>query len=130
MWVTPLLAASFPWTVAIPIVGVVVTPLLSYLVSRRKSSGRINTTEAATLWEEAEKMREAYREEAIQLRTEAAGLRAEVAALRGEVSALTASIAELRSEAAATTVELARLAVERATMVVELAALGEHKNDQ
>jgi len=125
-----LIAAGFPWAIALPIVGVVATPLLSYLVSRRKSSGRIDTSEAQSLWDEAAAQREAYREEATQLREEAKALRAEVAALRAEVLELTSSLAQLRSEAAATTAELARLAVERAAMVAEIASLGEHKNDK
>lgn len=59
-----------PWSIIIPIIGVIVAPILTYIVAVRKTSGRVDTTEAATLWAEAEKMREIYRQEGIELRAQ------------------------------------------------------------
>ena len=42
-------------------------PLVAYLKFARKASGRIATTEAADLWEEAGKLRQEYRDQVLRL---------------------------------------------------------------
>lgn len=88
------------WTTILPLVGVILAPLLTYIVAVRRSSGKIQHTEAATLWEEAEKMRAAYREEADSLRTESAAMRTEMTALRIETAGLREQAILWRTEAA------------------------------
>lgn len=92
-------AVSVPWAAIGPIVGVLIAPAGAWFVTRRTHSGRIRTSDAATLWDEAEKMREAYREETVSLRAEAVALRSEVLQLREEMLQLRGETARLRSEA-------------------------------
>lgn len=61
--------------IIVAILGVVFAPLLTYLIAARKLSGKIQTSEAGDLWEEASKLRQEYREEAIRLSGEIAILR-------------------------------------------------------
>ena len=74
------------------------TPLLTYLGLRRTKSGRVNATDAETLWAEAERMRQIYRDEAASLRVEGLSMREEVFELRREVSMLRAEAVELRAQ--------------------------------
>ena len=62
----------------------VVSGLVTLLVARRSKSGRIDTSEAAKLWDEGTAMR--------------LELRSEVATLRAQLSEATTSIAELNIE--------------------------------
>ncbi len=70
-------------------VGGIVTVIATYLVARRQSSGRIDTSDAASLWLESQSMR-------ADLRAEVVALRAEVVALRAEVQTQAAMILEFR----------------------------------
>lgn len=56
---------------------------------RRGTSGRVQTTNAETLWEAAEQIRGELRTEVLSLRSEVGPLRVEVAGLREKVSILT-----------------------------------------
>ncbi len=87
------------WAVFASLAGVVIAPLLTYVVAARKQSGRVATTEAETLWLEAEKMRESYKQEAVRLREEVIALRAETVALRVETVTLRNETLALRQEA-------------------------------
>lgn len=58
-WWTPLLVFS----------GVVVSGLVTYFVARRNSSGNINTSQAAELWAESNRLRAEYKERAEKLET-------------------------------------------------------------
>lgn len=59
------------WVVVIVAVGgAAITAVTTYLINRRTSSGRIDTTEAATLWEEARSVRQELRAEVVQLRSD------------------------------------------------------------
>ncbi len=82
--------------IVLPVIGMIAAPGIAYLVARRKSSGRVDTTEASTLWDEASKMRQTYQEEAAECKKEQATLRAEIVFLRGEVAALRTETAALR----------------------------------
>lgn len=75
-------------------------PVLTYLGLRRTKSGRISGTEAETLWAEAERMRQVYRDEAATLRVEGMAMREEVLELRREVYVLRAEAADLRAQLA------------------------------
>jgi hypothetical protein len=68
--------------------GAVAAAFITYLVARRQSSGRIATSDAATLWAESQSMRKELRDECESLRGEVGTLRGEVVFLRGEVSRL------------------------------------------
>lgn len=63
----------------------------TYLVAWRRTSGRIDTSDAKTLWEESQQMRS-------ELRAEVITLRAEAVTLRSEVARLNTVIAQLRDE--------------------------------
>lgn len=82
----------------------------TYMIARRRSSGQIATSDAATLWHESQAMRADLRSEVIGLRSEVLSLRTEVhtskaerdrladevAGLRGEIRTLNTTIGELR----------------------------------
>jgi biopolymer transport protein ExbB/TolQ len=67
-----------------------------WLVSRRINSGKIGTSDATTLWDASEKMREFLRDETNALRNEVAAARAEVALLRQEAATAAQEIIRLR----------------------------------
>ncbi len=56
-WLTPLLVFA----------GTVVGGLVTYAVARRNTSGNINTSQAAELWAESNKLRAEYKERAEKL---------------------------------------------------------------
>lgn len=60
----------------------------TYLVAVRKTSGRVDTTEAAILWKEAEAMRQELRTEVIDLREQLKEARSEISILRDRVGEL------------------------------------------
>lgn len=60
-----------PTSVLIPlatIVAAIVGGLVTYLIARRGSSGRVETSEASTLWEESRAIRKELQEESASLR--------------------------------------------------------------
>lgn len=77
-----------------------VTAFGAYWTVRRGSSGKIKTTNAESLWLEAETLRTAYRDEADRLRQEMTALRLatqqETRLLRNEVSELREEIRRLK----------------------------------
>jgi len=78
--------------VALPLIfgllGTLVTQLGIWLIARRAKSGRIDTSEAATLWAESQAIRTELREELAELRRENENLRRENADLKMEVAAI------------------------------------------
>lgn len=74
-----------------PIVIALITALGTYLAVVRKTSGRIGTTEASKLWDEATSLRAVYQ-------GEIARLRAEVNQVEEEVQACQQVIDEQREE--------------------------------
>lgn len=70
-----------------------------WFAARRLNSGKIATSDASTLWAEAEKLRLQYRDEAISLRLEAVQLRVEAQALRDEAAILREEAVVRRREA-------------------------------
>lgn len=87
-----------PWTLILPPLGVIVGAVVTYLAARRKTSGRVDTSDAATLWDEASKMRDAYREEAKLLREEIVALKVEIKLWMDEATGLRREVFELREE--------------------------------
>lgn len=77
-----------------------VTAFGAYWAVRRGSSGKIKTTEAVTLWDEADKLRAAYRDEASRLREEMTALRistqVELGLLRDQVEQLQEELRRLK----------------------------------
>lgn len=66
--------------------------LVTLLVAKQKTSGRIGTSEAETLWDEGKAMR-------LELRSEVVSLRADVDRLQAEAAALHVEMRGLRDEA-------------------------------
>lgn len=85
-----------------PIASAFAVALFGYLVVVRKTSGRIISTEAEDLWEEARNLREVYQAEIARLRARIAELEAkldaESAHYEATIDELRATILELRSE--------------------------------
>lgn len=70
-----------------------------WFAARRLNSGKVATSDATTLWAEAEKLRMLYRDEATSLRLEVVELRKEAQALRDEVISVREEAAARRREA-------------------------------
>lgn len=73
------------------LLGAVVTGGFGYLIARRNTSGRVNTTDAAKLWDESNAMRQ-------ELRDEVVALRGKVDNFEGQVAVLNTLNAELRGK--------------------------------
>lgn len=91
------------------VIGAAIAAGATYLVAIRGKSGRVGTSEAETLWDEASKMREIYRQEAAQLRQDARDLRIEVLGLRDDIVRLRTETNALRAEALSWRTEALRL---------------------
>ena len=70
------------WIALLGLVGVVLTALLTYFVSKRVNSGSIGTSAAADLWQESQAMRKELRDETVDLRGQLEKLQAEFADAR------------------------------------------------
>lgn len=66
----------------------VITAFVTYLIARRQSSGRVGTSDAATLWEESQAMRKELRDEVRELRIEISQNRKEIDQLRTRIREL------------------------------------------
>lgn len=74
---TPSGVPVWAW-VLVALGGAIITAIATYFIARRTSSGRIDTTEAATLWEEARSVRQELRDEVVGLRTEVKDLNTKI----------------------------------------------------
>lgn len=72
------------------LIGTLAGVAATYIVARRRSSGRIATSEAADLWQASESIRHDLSEDVKTLRLEVASLRAENIALRAEMALIRA----------------------------------------
>lgn len=79
------------WAPVIGLLGLLAAPLVAYVVARRSSSGRVATTEAATLWAE-------LRAELVALRARAEMLEARAERLESKIDELQEVIGALRTE--------------------------------
>jgi hypothetical protein len=59
---------------AVATLGVIAGGLVTYLVARRQSSGKIETSDAATLWKASETIRLEMRQELVAMREQVAEL--------------------------------------------------------
>lgn len=80
------MSQAFP--IVVGFLGIVVTQVVVFLLGRRAKSGRIDTSEAKQIWNEANSIRTELRAEVASLRCENQELRKENAALRKEVEAV------------------------------------------
>lgn len=76
--------------VYISLLGVIVASGGTYLIARRKASGRVDTTEAAVLWKQSQAMRKELRDEVVDLKEQLREARAEIVELRNRVKELEA----------------------------------------
>lgn len=74
------------WAPLAVVAAAVTSGVAAWLVARRTTSGRIDTSEAATLWAEAQKLRDEYRTDREAYRVEVAALRKRVADLEGRLA--------------------------------------------
>jgi septal ring factor EnvC (AmiA/AmiB activator) len=77
-WLTPLLVFA----------GVVVSGLVTYFIARRNSSGNINTSQAAELWAESNKLRAEYKERAEKLEARLQDVNNQLSEVMGQLSQL------------------------------------------
>ena len=82
----------------VPIVVALIAPLVAYLGIARRLSGRIATSDAAKLWEEARLMREEYRTRALECEQEVKRLRNEIQTCTTRNTALRRENRELRND--------------------------------
>lgn len=84
--------------IILAIIAAVGGPIIAYLAAARRLSGRIDTSEAAQLWEEAGKLRYEYKTEVTEMREILTKLRLRVEDLELKNDALHLENGELRSE--------------------------------
>lgn len=73
----------------------IIAALVTYIIAKRKTSGKIITSEAAQLWQESQNMRQELRDEVKELRTIINELRLRIKELEDEKVVDKAKIAEL-----------------------------------
>lgn len=86
-----------------PFINTILVALISsggtYWVVRRTKSGRIDTTEAATLWKESNDMRKELRDEVVDLKEQLTEARHEIGSQRNELELLRQRVKELEAKA-------------------------------
>jgi peptidoglycan hydrolase CwlO-like protein len=85
---TPTIVAA-----SLTVVAAALATLGTYMVARRRTSGQIATSDAATLWKESQQMRKELRDEVLVLRVEVLGLRTEIKELKAEIHRLNERLA-------------------------------------
>lgn len=90
------MAGSYTWLV--PMLAPLIAALIAYFSLIRRTSGRVSTTEADKIWEEAAKLRDVYREEIKRLRDDELRCEGEVASLEKHNRELRAEVAQLQRE--------------------------------
>ena len=106
-----------PWVpVVLGVVGALVSAAGAYIIAKRQRSGRIDTTEAETLWAESQAMRTELRNRAETLEAEVIALRAELAAQRIESAAMREEMVALRQEGIVLRAESVALREEMVTL--------------
>ena len=102
--------------VILGLAGAVISGAVAYVVSKRQRSGRIDTTEAETLWAESQAMRKELRDEAENCRLEVFALRSEMVAVRAEASVMREELVALRQEGIVLRAESVALREEMVTL--------------
>lgn len=98
-----------PLVASLGAIGVILTALVTWLIAKRLNSGRIDTTEADTLWAEGKAMRYELRAETITLRADIAQMHREATALRTEMRICHAEVIAMRDDCKQAHLENARL---------------------
>lgn len=80
-------------TAALVFAGVVVSSFFSYFIARRNNSGSISTSDAKSLWDESNKLRQEYRERAESLEKQLEEVNARLQSVLDELAKLRASSA-------------------------------------
>lgn len=93
-----------------------ITAIVSFLIARRTSSGRISTTEAATLWQESQTMRHELRDEVAKWQAKAETLEAKIDTLEQENTQLRLDALQCKQEAHRLSDELAEVQRQLAQM--------------
>lgn len=113
-----------PWIpVVLGVLGAALSALAAYAIAKRQRSGKIDTTEAETLWAEGQEMRRELRAETVVLRSEVLALRSEAVAARNESSSMRLELATLREESSVTHLAMAKLREECAALHAEIVGL-------
>ena len=83
--------------------GVFITGIVSYFIARRKNSGNISTSDAASLWAESNALRQEYRNRAetleaqlVEVNSKLQTLMAELTKLRADSGIMIEKIEELK----------------------------------
>lgn len=71
---------------AIGALGTSLGGAIAWLIARRQTSGKIDTSDAATLWAASEELRKELREEVLMLRAQAVDLLRRIDRLEGRLS--------------------------------------------
>lgn len=108
------------------IVIAILAPLFTYLGIARKASGRIATTEASKLWDEAGSLRAVYRDEIARLSESIKAIEARLDAVELENTALRKKNRELEREIKVLHAENELLKVENQELKVRIAELESH----
>lgn len=80
------------------VAGSLAIGMATYLVARRQTSGRVETTDAVALWKSAEEIRGELRDDVVHLREDVHRLRGEAIILRSENQRLAFQVRELEEE--------------------------------
>lgn len=120
-----------PWVpVILGVVGAAFSALAAYAIAKRQRSGKIDSSEAETLWAEGQQMRQELRAETVTLREEVLALRSEAVAARNESSAMRLELATLREESTETHKAMETLRTECAALHAEIIALRAQMADE
>lgn len=82
------------WKIIAAILAPIITAVGAYMVAKRTTSGKIDTSDAAILWVSAETIRKELRDEVVALRTELLDTRA---ACKKDITKLNGRIKELEN---------------------------------
>jgi len=104
--------------------------LVTYLGVRRAKSGRINSTEADALWDEARAIRQEYLSRLDKLQQRLDADEAEIARLRAALADRDAQLATLRAELALRDAKIASLEAQVEALRAENIELRQRKQDK
>jgi predicted RNase H-like nuclease (RuvC/YqgF family) len=86
------------WTIILPLLGVLIGPVIAYVVAARRMSGKIATSDASDLWEESASIREDYRTRLLQANERALSVEIRMAALEARNLGLERENYELKTK--------------------------------
>lgn len=110
--------------ILIPAVAAIGAALMSYLAATRRLSGKIQDSEAASLWEESASIREDYRQRIAHAEERQAALEGRVATLEDKNTQLMEQNLQLREQNVELRVELERAQGELRRVKEDCDALG------